>query len=564
MPTNIVKTAHDEHLWSKAKKIVKEQYKVSEDSDRFYKLALGVYKKMKGGAPKNIKTNKSIKDTAMGNTSNNGKVLIKSQVKAHTRTSKTGRKISVRAYTDSRTKKDTPAKTSLNKYRALVKNSSSLEEFLRKIDKMNDVPKTVDKQFYKVYRNFYDTQMKKVPASTVAKKPESKNDKPTSQKRYVNPAPWNIKEDMKVRVTTNAKGTAWEFGTVMNIKAGKARINFGTTLNPLWGTNQWTPLTELEIISKPKVKTYKLGDMWSDGFDYDGLLKYASTSLELAPTKTIEKLFESLQDVNYHSIAKPLWQSILLRRTDMNVASKPFSREAAERAKAEIAGKEFKGKLAMDTASKEVKQFFSDRNKSLGIKAKKIRAKLSTAKGTHAENLHSTLKHHTGLETSLGMIDKSINTGDSNMNKNMNMIKYPALSKAIGLNIDGSEKVPGVDLSKYPALEKAQDNLNKSIEFKVSGQKLKDAVDTKIAVCKGELAILEKEYPPVPEETKEAIVTSEDAPVTEVVAPAPKYNVHWKVRSKKREIDELERCSRNINVKLSYELEKYELSQYGL
>jgi len=39
----------DEHLWSEAKKAVKKQYpKISEGSDRFYRLVMGIYKKMQG------------------------------------------------------------------------------------------------------------------------------------------------------------------------------------------------------------------------------------------------------------------------------------------------------------------------------------------------------------------------------------------------------------------------------------------------------------------------------------------------------------------------------------
>jgi len=49
MPTNVVKTAREEHLWDKAKQIVRKQYtKVKEGSDRFYRLVMGIFKKMKG------------------------------------------------------------------------------------------------------------------------------------------------------------------------------------------------------------------------------------------------------------------------------------------------------------------------------------------------------------------------------------------------------------------------------------------------------------------------------------------------------------------------------------
>lgn len=48
MPSNVIKTDRDEHLWSKAKSIVGKQYPdVSAGSDKYYQLVMGVYKKMK-------------------------------------------------------------------------------------------------------------------------------------------------------------------------------------------------------------------------------------------------------------------------------------------------------------------------------------------------------------------------------------------------------------------------------------------------------------------------------------------------------------------------------------
>jgi len=55
MPKGIVSTARDEKLWSKAKAIARKQYKVAEDSDRFYAIVMGIYKKMHGLSKSNIK-----------------------------------------------------------------------------------------------------------------------------------------------------------------------------------------------------------------------------------------------------------------------------------------------------------------------------------------------------------------------------------------------------------------------------------------------------------------------------------------------------------------------------
>ena len=48
MPSNLVKTQRDEHLWNKAKAIVRKEYELAS-GDRFYQLVNGIYQNMKGG-----------------------------------------------------------------------------------------------------------------------------------------------------------------------------------------------------------------------------------------------------------------------------------------------------------------------------------------------------------------------------------------------------------------------------------------------------------------------------------------------------------------------------------
>lgn len=47
MPARVVKTKRDEELWEKAKRIAKKQYGISS-GERFYKIVMGIFKKMKG------------------------------------------------------------------------------------------------------------------------------------------------------------------------------------------------------------------------------------------------------------------------------------------------------------------------------------------------------------------------------------------------------------------------------------------------------------------------------------------------------------------------------------
>ena len=66
-------------------------------------------------------------------------------------------------------------------------------------------------------------------------------------------------------------------------------------------------------LEKPKAekkeKKYKLGDLYSSDFDYDGMLRYALTVDENTSDKVLEKLFNSFEDVNYHTIAAPLYDA---------------------------------------------------------------------------------------------------------------------------------------------------------------------------------------------------------------------------------------------------------------
>ena len=50
-----------------------------------------------------------------------------------------------------------------------------------------------------------------------------------------------------------------------------------------------------------EAKKFKPGDMWSNDFDYDGMLKYALKVNEKTPIKMLNKLFDSATDVNYHT-----------------------------------------------------------------------------------------------------------------------------------------------------------------------------------------------------------------------------------------------------------------------
>jgi len=63
-------------------------------------------------------------------------------------------------------------------------------------------------------------------------------------------------------------------------------------------------------------KKYEIGDMWSEDFDYDGLLEEARKISARTSLSDAEKIFRSLEDVNYHSIARPLDLYIKARKNN--------------------------------------------------------------------------------------------------------------------------------------------------------------------------------------------------------------------------------------------------------
>lgn len=48
MPTNLVKTKKDEHLWSMAQKRASDQYDIDKNDNQFWAITTGIYKRMKG------------------------------------------------------------------------------------------------------------------------------------------------------------------------------------------------------------------------------------------------------------------------------------------------------------------------------------------------------------------------------------------------------------------------------------------------------------------------------------------------------------------------------------
>jgi hypothetical protein len=57
---------------------------------------------------------------------------------------------------------------------------------------------------------------------------------------------------------------------------------------------------------------YKLGARYSANFDYDGMLKVGMKAKVSDGPARLRKLFDSFEDVNYHTASSPLWDAISL------------------------------------------------------------------------------------------------------------------------------------------------------------------------------------------------------------------------------------------------------------
>jgi len=63
-------------------------------------------------------------------------------------------------------------------------------------------------------------------------------------------------------------------------------------------------------LTENKTKPFQPGDMWSNDFDYIGMLKYGAQTVYEMGLEELQKLYDSFEDVNYHSENKFLGYAI--------------------------------------------------------------------------------------------------------------------------------------------------------------------------------------------------------------------------------------------------------------
>lgn len=78
-------------------------------------------------------------------------------------------------------------------------------------------------------------------------------------------------------------------------------------------------------------KEFKPGDMWSMNFDYEGMLRYGENITVKDDVNELEKLLRSLEDVNYHREAEPLYNMIeAIKEKNMSSEDEEVQRECME------------------------------------------------------------------------------------------------------------------------------------------------------------------------------------------------------------------------------------------
>jgi len=61
-----------------------------------------------------------------------------------------------------------------------------------------------------------------------------------------------------------------------------------------------------------RTRKFKPGQRWSENFDYCGMLDAGRKAKLSDGEKKLRKLFDSFEDVNYHSESTPLWDALKL------------------------------------------------------------------------------------------------------------------------------------------------------------------------------------------------------------------------------------------------------------
>lgn len=202
-------------------------------------------------------------------------------------------------------------------------------------------------------------------------------------------------------------------------------------------------------------RVYKLGDKWSNDFDYEGMLEFGSTAtIELGEEK-LEKLHRSFEDVNYHTAGRPLWAAVKLLRAGNEYEAKQKMVEFNIICKEEI--------IEMNTP---------DTLEHGGGILENITYKVRSASPNYNVVLVHQNKNFYGKEID-GYTVLELFKGKRNINYGVNFWTTNDIKKAIS---DGRWEKSELPIKFKSAFSKAEDELNLKSRFENGG-----GVDSRIA-----------------------------------------------------------------------------------
>ncbi len=546
MPSNVVKTGRDEHLWSKAKAIARK--KKSEGSDEFYAYTMGIYQQMKG--------NKAMEP-----------IMLKAHIKAHQR-QVAGRTVNVREHEDSRQKR----KAADNKYSLAVAH-------------------TIQKQIGR--QALYMIGAKGYGAGT------HENGDAYLQFRIAR----NSSSIHMIRITLNAMDTYdVEFGRitkgptyrkVSDVKGVyndmlKDVIELHTGLATSLGTMGKGMMLKAKVVAH--IRHYKSGKV-AQVREHHKTIKPGQSGYKSAHPYGGTAYF---RDMAGHHKARMAHHDEQLKRHKKGSAKYEhhWGRSAYHEGEWEMnmtdAG-DYKKSMESDMKGLEKYPLLE---KAVGtVKQHQRRTKSGKVAIVREHQVqHRGQENRIPLEDRIGMRKwaneyfQQFKAGNkkgaadtlANLHKKgkefglsstqtegyLGIPQFRAAQRSVKKSIEG-EAMNEINMDQYPDLQKAVEigSLSKSLEFTKTGADIRMGIMVKIGQCQGDLlravaewqAGLEPKYTNNMDTVKPAAEDDESPPRE----PFP-------VRGLRTKIEKLDRIARNLEPKKKYKLSEYDLHEYGM
>jgi len=203
-----------------------------------------------------------------------------------------------------------------------------------------------------------------------------------------------------------------------HIRATKRLEKQGKIVN-LGGTGQFRlAIGKYKKESVNEAKRYKLGDSWSKDFDYEGMLKWGMSVDWRMDEERLLLLHHSLEDVNYHNIATPLWDAMVALKTDNKSKAKSLLKKVNKLSKHEMSESINETKLTEDYKNSEWEVYVADENGKEKIVKK---AKSKRAGVILYNKLINSDKYH---EVGMRVVKESVNEANASTIKKKLLKQY--------------------------------------------------------------------------------------------------------------------------------------------